>query len=131
MIDYVYCESTETRILAEFFSHENQPYPPSLSDFGKLYTGTKSELLKLFETVSQIDQNYDCSIQDGGLLLHTIQPTGNTFQEYADEIVNYIKRLLGNVKRVDIVQDRYFQSSIKNGTRENRGVGGRIKISGN
>ena len=117
--------------LAEFFSHENQPYPPSLSDFGNLYTGSKSELLKAFETVSQIDENFDCSIQDGGLLLHTIQPTGNTFQEYADEFAQYIKRLLRNVKRVDIVQDRYFQSSIKNGTRESRGVGGRIKISGN
>ena len=45
--------------------------------------------------------------------------------------MQYIKRLLGHVKRVNIVQDRYFQSSIKNGTRENRGVGGRIKISGN
>ena len=32
--------------LEEFFSHEVQSFPPSLSEFGKLYLlGTKSELM--------------------------------------------------------------------------------------
>lgn len=116
--------------LAEFFSHENQSHPPSISDFGQLYTGTKSELLKFFEPINQFDRTFECSIEDGGLLLHTIYPTGSTFQEYAEEFVQHIKRHLNTAKRVDIVQDRYFKSSIKSGTRDNRGVGRRIKVAG-
>ena len=65
--------------LAEFFSHENQSYPPSMSDYGRLYTGTKSELLKVFEIVDHIEGKPDCAIEDGRLLLHTIHPTGPSF----------------------------------------------------
>ena len=59
--------------LAEFFSHENQSYPPSLSDYGRFYIGTKSELLKIFEAVEHIGGEPDCTIEDGGLLLHSIE----------------------------------------------------------
>ena len=64
--------------LADFFSHENQSHPPSTSDFGKFYTGTKSELLKLFEAVNHNDDHHDCVIDDGGLLLHILHPKGLT-----------------------------------------------------
>ena len=114
--------------LEDFFSHENQSHPP-ISDFGRLYTGTKSDLLKLFEPANKLDRLPDCLIEDGGLLLHTIQPTGSTFNDYAEDFVSYIKNRLKNVRRVDVVQDRYFESSIKNATRDNRGKGGRIKVA--
>jgi hypothetical protein len=32
--------------LEDFFAHENQPYPPSLSEYGNLRYTTKSDLLK-------------------------------------------------------------------------------------
>ena len=32
-----------------FFSHENQPVPPSLSSLGRLRIGTKSDLLSCLE----------------------------------------------------------------------------------
>ena len=115
--------------LADFFNHENQPHPPSISDYGQLYSGTKSDLLKLFEPMSQCDRNFECCIEDGGLLLLTIYPSGYTFQNYANEFVQHLKMQLKAVKRVDIIQDRYFQSSIKSGARENRGIGRRIKVS--
>ena len=35
--------------LDEFFSHENQPCPPSLSDRGKFKLGTKSDILRCLE----------------------------------------------------------------------------------
>ena len=38
---------------AVFFAHENQMYPPSLSDSGKLRQGTKSDLLKCLDTSGQ------------------------------------------------------------------------------
>ena len=40
--------------LEEFFSHEVQSFPPSLSEFGKLYLpGTKSELMKCLEPLHE------------------------------------------------------------------------------
>ena len=78
--------------LEEFFSHENHSHPP-ISDFGRLYTGTKSDLLKLFELANKLDRMPDCLIEDGGLLLHTIQPTGSTFKDYAEDFVTYIKKM--------------------------------------
>ena len=43
--------------LAEFFAHEIQSFPPSLSDFGgKLHlTDTKSELLQCLEQPEQLE----------------------------------------------------------------------------
>ena len=70
--------------LAEFLSHENQSYPPSLSDYGRFFIGTKSEFLKIFEAVERIEGEPDCTIEDGGRLLHYIHPTGPSFREYAD-----------------------------------------------
>ena len=40
--------------LEEFFSHEVQSFPPSMSEFGKLYLpGTKSELMKSLEPLHE------------------------------------------------------------------------------
>ena len=39
--------------LEEFFMHENQRYPPSISEHGHLYTGSKSDLLDCLESLSQ------------------------------------------------------------------------------
>ena len=41
---YIACQVRHTD-MANFFSHENQSYPPSLSNHGALRSGTKSDLL--------------------------------------------------------------------------------------
>ena len=43
------CVSCQVRdgYLDEFFRHENQAYPPSLSQFGQLRRGSKSDLLDI------------------------------------------------------------------------------------
>jgi hypothetical protein len=42
---YIACQCRDGD-LAEFFRHENHPYPPSLSQDGSLRFGTKSDLLQ-------------------------------------------------------------------------------------
>ena len=49
--------------LNEFFAHEIQSFPPSLSDFGMLYPpGTKSDLLPCLgqSTKTEPPSTYDC-----------------------------------------------------------------------
>ncbi len=65
--------------LNEFFSHETQSYPPSLSDFGKLQLlGTKSQLIPCILPDEQPEQLYifDCKILDGAYLFTQLQDTG-------------------------------------------------------
>lgn len=76
--------------LREFFSHEIQPFPPSLSDYGKLrLPGTKSELLHCIEPKSYPDEphRYDCKVFDGAVIVHCLPTTDDsTFDEYALKI---------------------------------------------
>ena len=48
---YIGCQTRDGN-LEEFFRHENQAYPPALSDGESLRLGTKSDLLKCFEEFS-------------------------------------------------------------------------------
>lgn len=116
-----------------FFSHENQPYPPSLADLGELRLGSKSDLLTLLEdsTVNtRPQQTRDCKIFDGAALVHILTPkTARTFSDYANVIfLPFLELELENVERVDVVWDRYLDKSLKNSTRTRRGSGKRVKV---
>ena len=50
---YFACQTREGN-LDDFFRHENQPYPPSLSKAGKLRSGTKSDLLDCLEDIAPV-----------------------------------------------------------------------------
>ena len=115
-----------------FFSHENQLYPPSLSDNGKLRFGKKSDLLKCLKASPEDNvRNFDCKIFDGAMLAHVLPREGiSTFQQYAGKVfIPFLKHELQPVNRVDIVWDRYLESSIKGATREKRGAGLRRKVN--
>ena len=76
--------------LKEFFAHEIQSFPPSLSDFGKLHLpNTKSDLLKCLDQNEQLEPPSlcDCIVLDGAVIVHLL-PTAEarTFNEYADKI---------------------------------------------
>jgi len=97
--------------LDEFFMHENQPYPPSLSEFGKLRFGEKSDL---FSAVVRAHPS----------------TTVSTFDSYAENVfISFILNHLQSSKRVDIVWDMYKANSIKDSTREKRGKGQRRKVT--
>ena len=120
--------------LDEFFTHENQPYPPSLFEFGNLRFGKKSDLLACVKPTEQPHPPpvYDCKNFDGAATVHTVPSTTvSTLNSYAEHIfIPFIVNHLQASKRVDIVWDTYKKSSIKDSTREKRGKGQKRKVTG-
>ena len=121
--------------IQDFFEHEVQSFPPSLSDFGKLHLpSAKSDLLKCLEQPDLPDPptNYNCRVIDGAAVVHCL-PTASmsTFSDYADNVfIPYLDRQLQNCDRIDVVWDSYVPDSLKESTREKRGKGVRRKVSG-
>ena len=122
---YVACQ-TRDGDMDTFFSHENQPFPPSLSSFGQLRQGKKSDLMACMEPLAQSTNqtrpNIDVAIMDGAVLVNILRPSScKTFSDYASDVfVPYINRELQQACRVDIVWDQYFDNSLKAHTRESR-----------
>ena len=113
----------------DFFRHENQPIPPTLSNEGLTRTGEKRDLLDCRptnETTSNDSQRLmlKCSTA------HYLQPgTCATFDDYANDVfVLYMVNELSKVSRVDIVWDIYRPDSLKGTTRERRGTGTRRRV---
>ena len=53
---YISCQARDGD-LDNFFSYENQSYPPSLSQHGNLRFGSKSDLMDCLENVFQLQRN--------------------------------------------------------------------------
>ena len=58
--------------MTTFFKHENQPFPPSLSEHGKLRFSKKSDLMSLLPVGDQCDPPnfFDAIAIDGAALVH-------------------------------------------------------------
>lgn len=130
---YIACQSREGK-LADFFAHENQNAPPSLSQGGALRSGKKSDIVKCL-TADQMTTpptlpSTGAVILDGSAVIHMLQPkTAKTFRNYASEIFRpFIENILKNTRRVDTVFDVYKEGSLKASTRERRGTGKRRRI---
>ena len=120
--------------LQNFFKHENQPWPPSLSQYGELRSGTKSDLLQCLEELStppRESPHVIVAVLDGAFIVQMLGTgTSTTFQEYVDTFfMPYIRRKLMAVHQVDIVWDVYKSSSLKSGTRTKRGSGLRWRVT--
>ena len=124
--------------LREFFAHEIQVFPPSLSDLGKLYLpASKSEILNCIEQpeVPAPPSMYDCTVLDGAVIVHILSTKAmSTFNEYAEQVfIPYLIDQLQSSTRID-VGDTYIADSLKESTREKRGKGLRrsqTKLPGN
>ena len=130
---YISCQVRDGN-LQEFFKHENQPTPPSLASMGKLRVGQKSEFLPCFgqHTVPESPE-VDMKVLDGAAVVNMLPPKlCKTFDDYAKTVfLPYILAQVQNVKRLDIVWDRYIDNSLKQSTRENRGEGVRKRVTAN
>ena len=119
--------------LLEFFSHENQLSPPSISDKGKLRGGSKSKVLQCIgeKTLEMDTATFNCYIIDGGALLNILPTQGMiTFDDFAKKVfISHLKQHLKDVDRLDVVWDNYHNTSIKSGTRLVRGKGSRRKVA--
>ena len=119
-----------------FFGHENQGCPPSLSDQGNLrLPKKKSELTECLQALtvpqSQMPRNVDVIIIDGAAVVKMVKPdTERTFSEYAaDSFIPYIRAQLSHVTRLEIVWDDYLKNSLKATTRGKRGTGVRQRVA--
>lgn len=123
------------RDVSSLFSHENSTHPPSLTKSGKMYHGTKADILNecLDPKKSQgnTKPNVSCVILDGGVMIRMLRPKDSiTLRQYCLDVVSpYILYWLRDCTRVDWVEDRYFEDSIKSGVREERGTGVRREIT--
>ena len=133
---YISCQSRAMN-LDDFFMHENHPYPPSLSDHGKLRTNSKSDLvdcLEDFTTPVPDPPAVDAIILDGAAVVHLLDPrTARTFKDYADTVfLPYIDTQLQRheAQRIDLVWDTYIPDSLKSSTRQRRGKGIRRRVLG-
>ena len=125
---YIGCQTRDGN-LEEFFRHENQAYPPALSDCGNLYLGTKSDLLVCLEDLSETQSEVpvvSTVVLDGGVIVQMLKPATavKCFAEYASQIfIPYILSQFQNASCVDLVWDRYLEDTLKGTTRAKRGKG--------
>ena len=86
---YIGCQTRDGN-LDEFFRHDNQSCPPSLSVAGKLHLGTKRDLLVCLEDISaaqSVAPSVTSAVIDGAAIVQILKRGGvKTFQEYADEV---------------------------------------------
>ena len=131
---YIACQSREAD-LEQFFTHENQPEPPSISSQGRIRLGTKSDLLHCIERVSasvsgDVFPDVTAHIIDGATIVNMRKPkVAKTFGEYLDmDLMPYFISRLEHVSRLDIVWGQYFSNSLKDHARKTRGEGTRRRV---
>ena len=134
---YISCQTRDGN-LDEFFKHENQGCPPSLSHLGKLRLPKKKyELTECLEAnttrPTEVPSAIDATIIDGAAVVNMIKPgTEKTFSGYAEQsFLPCLKTQLRHVKRVDIVWDEYVGNSLKATTRSDRRAGVRRRVAAN
>ena len=111
-----------------FFGHKNQSFSPSLSQYGKIRSGTKSDLLSYLETNGQAQAqrpSVEAQRLDGEAIVNILKPgASKTFQEYSETLfLPYVINQLRNVERVDVVWDRYLPDSLTDSGRGEREKG--------
>ena len=129
---YIGCQTRDGN-LEEFFRHENQAFPPALSDGGSLHLGTKSDLLTCLEDLYEPPTETPVAssvIVDGAAIVQMLKPAASkNFAEYASDIfIPYIISQLHNASRLDLVWDRYIEESLKGTARAKRGKGIRRRV---
>ena len=87
---YISCQVRQGN-LEEFFAQENQAFPPSISKFGDLRLGVKSDLMKCLDSLTtnpSITPVVDAMLIDGAALVNMLKPSGacKTFSDYANQV---------------------------------------------
>ena len=91
-----------------------------------LYHGTKSCIMSIVDVIdTQPTPTNDsgCVIELSMLLRKKLPTSVQTFADYARFLYDEIMDISHQYQRCDVVSDRYFEGSLKEGTRENRGSG--------
>ena len=73
---YVACQN-RYGVLADFFSHENHSYPPSLSIYGKMRQTTESDTITILEKIKDSSHSHPYStaiVFDGAAIVQMVEP---------------------------------------------------------
>ena len=100
-------------------------FPPSLSQYGKLRSGTKSDFLSCLEKNGPAQAqrpSVEALLLDGAAMVNMLKPgASKTIQEYSETVfLPYVTTQLKNVERVDVVWDRFLPNSLKDSARSKR-----------
>jgi len=114
---YISCQTRDGN-LKDFFQHENQAWQPVLSDWGRLWFGTKSELLTCLEDLSPSQTKAPDAtfvVLDGAAIIQmltTSYRTTQTFKENAHKVfIPFVSEQLWNVSHLDFVWDSHIAAS--------------------
>ena len=127
---YIGCQSRDGD-LDDFFSHENQGSPPSLSDCGRIRSGSKCDLIQCIDKLVGTEESHNTSVVvfDSAFCVQALTPQFcKTFMEYSEIFLPYIKQSIENVQRLDLVWDEYIPNSLKASTRQKRDTGARRRV---
>ena len=112
-----------------FFKYENQREPPSLSDRGKLRSGTKSDILGCLPGMpgpgrTLAAREASVVVLDMAAVVHIIKPQrASVFGEYTKmQLLPYLEsHMMDSRTRVEAIWDTYTETSLKSQTRIKRG----------
>ena len=97
-------------------------------DENTLYHGTKSDILKQLNSTEKPNlnpENRNAIIFDFSAIVRSKSKSNClTFDDFARYIYGMIMLMSKNCELCEIEADRYFEGSLKEGTRNNRGAGG-------
>lgn len=99
-----------------------------------LYHGVKSDILKRLPTVlkpTSMQCDSSLTIDLSGIINAKANMNFTTFKELADYLYSYILSIRNDSERCDVVCDRYFHDSLKEGVRHDRGSGTKINFDEN
>ncbi|KAL8558602.1 hypothetical protein ACOMHN_046320 [Nucella lapillus] len=105
--------------MAEFFKHENRREPPSLTQDGKLRTGTKSVVVTCLPSMPDPGRSIKAKeatvrVFDMAAIVHMIKPQcAHLFGEYsAMQLMPFLEgQMTINTLRIDLIWDTYSETS--------------------
>jgi len=111
---FVAASNDTTTDLNEFFAHENQDFPPSISLLGSLRSTTKADMYRILASSTDFEctgrgPQVDVKILDGAAIVQMLRPgISITIEDYIQTVfLPFLKSESSNVSRVDIVWDTY------------------------
>ena len=119
------------------FTYEILGIPQSLAvAYDKMYHGTKSDIKKRFVSQKEVSliptRSKSAIVIEMAPLIHSMSfIESSSFSDFALILYRQVIKLARGYQRIDIVFDQYFERSLKNSTRETRGVGSRYIFDDN
>uniref|UniRef100_H3B0T6 Uncharacterized protein n=1 Tax=Latimeria chalumnae TaxID=7897 RepID=H3B0T6_LATCH len=130
---FIACHTREGD-LGDFFSYENHSYLPSISEYGNLRKGNKTDTMVCLEncgTTEYAVPEATAVVIDGLVVVHVTKPgISKNFGQCSQAVFQpIIVAQLWTASRVDVIFDKYVPDSLKAETREKHGTGNRVKVA--